>query len=152
MCSLTVARTNFSPPFDGPQRVKELEDKVADFKRRMSITSKTDLAFLGFGDYAVNYKGIIKLPTWYLLKYEDIPSRFLIHDINDSRLSDEHFLQEFSDWINVQLTASGLSSVCRSSKPIDLQRLILLLRDRDLFEKNKDFSIAHELGHIAYYE
>lgn len=153
MCSLAVTeKTNFNPTFNGPQRVKELEDKVADFKRRMSITTKTDLGFLGFEDNgSANYgKRMIKLPTWYLLKYEEIPSRFLIHDINDPRLLDERFLEGFSDWINDKLTEGGLSSICRSSKPSDIQRLILLLRDRDLFEKTKDFSIGHELGHIAY--
>ena len=153
MFSLPVTqRTNFTPPFNGQQRVKELEDKVADFKRRMSITTKTDLAFLGFEDNArANFgKRMIELPTWYLFKHEDIPSRFLIQDINDPRLVDERFLEEFSNWINDKLTEGGLSSIRRSSTPSDIQRLILLLRDRDLFEKTKDFTIGHELGHIAY--
>ena len=89
---------------------------------------------------------------WFLFKYNDIPYHFRITDENDPRLFDQNFLNEFASWMNDKIREANLSSICR---PVDLgilQIVIRLLRDPTFYEKCRDFSLAHELSHIAHYQ
>ncbi len=94
---------------------------------------------------------VVKLPPWYLFKYEDIPAQFRIHDANDPRLTDPNFLNQFAAWINGKITEFGLTSICRPADFGALQRVILLLRDPVLFAKSKDFVMGHEVSHLSQY-
>ncbi len=140
-----------NPSFNYSERVKELKERVADYKKKISFTDKTDLSLIGYKTAHADCKNkMIALPSWILLKYEDIPARFLIDDVNDPRLFNESFLDEFAAWIDEKLKDSGLFLRRPDSSTGLLQKLILLLRDRDLFEKSKDFILGHELGHMVY--
>lgn len=149
MSSLTITSINSS--FNFVERVKEIKEKVSDFKKKNSFADRTNLSLIGYKTAHADCKTkTIALPSWVLLKHEDIPSRFLIDDVNDPRLFNERFLDEFADWINEKLKDSDLFMGRPDSSTGLLQKLILLLRDPDLFEKSKDFILGHELGHMLY--
>src|SRR6267154_3472703 len=102
MCAAAVTtKNNFNSPFDCQTRVKELNEKLQDSKQKMSLTSKIDLSLIGFKPAQANITDkIVELPSWFLFKYDDIPPRFIINDINDPRLVNDQFLNEFAAWIN----------------------------------------------------
>src|ERR1043165_7510643 len=154
MCSLAISsEVKFNSSFNAQERVNGLKEKLHDISQKMSLSSIPELSLSGFEvAYSNSKKKIIGIPSWFLLKQEDIPPRFLVDDVNDPRLTNDQFLNEFSNWINDTLKDSGLASVCRQASPRDLQNIILLLRDREQFEKSKDFTLAHESAHLLYEE
>jgi hypothetical protein len=92
-------------------------------------------------------KNIIKVPSWFLFKYNDIPQNFRITNVNDPRLTDSSFLKAFAAFLNSKISESGLSCICHRADDTTLAKVIRLLRDPVLYEKSKDFILGHELAH-----
>lgn len=139
-------------PFNYSLRFEEIREKLRHFESKMGISKSVDLTIGDFGDSACAHLGQdrITLPSWCLFKYEDIPERFRISDLSDPRIVDRDFLNELATWMNDKIRGSGLSSICRPADFGILQIVIKLLRNPELYEKSKDFTIGHELAHLAH--
>ncbi len=135
-------------------RFEELKSKIQSLESQMGIKKKVRLEFCEFNKpcQAFLNKNIVKVSTWFLFKPDDIPPKFRITTTDDPRLVDDSFLNELSDWMNGKLREMGLSSlVC----PIDhgaLQSRIRSMCDPNLYEKSKDFLLAHEVAHLSHAE
>lgn len=133
-------------------RINDLNSKMKVFEEKMGVEKSVKLALDEFNTtpVAILEKNTIQLPTWFLFKYEDIPPRFRIADLEDARLTDQNFLNELTEWMNAIFRGAGLSSVIRRTDHGVLQTVIKLMRDRDLYERSKDFTLCHELAHLNH--
>lgn len=149
---VSVSRPCSQLPFNYQDRVACLKSRVQDLERRMGLENRVTLAITSFNKSpaAVQQKNVIRLPSWFLLRYEDIPPHLHVQDVNDPRLSDPHFLNQVADWMNRTLGSMGVSTISRPMSLGCLQIFLKLLRDPDSYEKCKDFTIGHELGHLKY--
>lgn len=147
-----VTSINSRVHFNYQSRFEEFQNKLRDYEKKMNLLNPVDLSIVDFrkSAHAKLSSRSIHLPSWFLFKYEDIPARFLINDMNDPRLVNPVFLNEFAGWINGKISEMGLTSFCRPADHGALQRVIKLLRDPILYEKGKDFVIGHELAHLAH--
>ena len=143
--------SNFTPHFNANVRTRELLSKIQDFGQKMKIPARVRLALGQFHSSPSAALGsyTIKIPTWFLFKYEDIPLRFRITDIDDPRLTDQNYLNDLAGWMNERFREAGLSSVIREADYKTLQTVIKLVRDQNLYEKSKDFVLNHELSHLT---
>lgn len=118
----------------------------------MGIHKRVEVSLCPFAEspHAQLKENVIQLPSWFLLRYDDIPQRFRIDDIDDPRIRDQDFLNDLARWINGKFREAGICHVVRFADYGIFQTVILLLRDRDLFEKSKDFILAHELAHLNH--
>jgi hypothetical protein len=141
---------NFSTHFNYENRFDEIKEKLRNLERKLNLSVNVNLGIANFDDsaYFQPSKNIIKLPPWFLFKYNDIPHNLRITDVNDPRLNDSHFLNAFAAFLNSKISESGLSCICRRADQTTLARVIKLLRDPVLYEKGKDFILGHELAHF----
>jgi hypothetical protein len=133
-------------------RFEEIKSKIQSLEGQMGVKKRVHLGFCEFNESpcAIFPTNIVKIPAWFLFKYDDIPQRFQIATMDDPRLTDPRFLNEFSDWMNEKLFEAGLSSVVRPIHHGVLQIVIKLMHDPDLYEKSKDFVLGHELAHLDH--
>ena len=153
MSAVRLNTNNFlNPPFNGTVRRDELLAKVREIENRLGLAQRVKLELSPFHETpcAVVAGNAIRLPTWFLFRYEDIPQRLRISDMEDPRLGDDHFLNELAEWMNTQFREAGLSSTVRPADHGILQLVIKFMRDRNLYEKSKDFTISHELAHLNH--
>jgi len=145
-------RDHFSSPFNARARLDEIESKICTLKRKIGVDKIIKLALGQFSESpcAQLKNNTIKLPTWFLFRYDDLPQRFRIANLDDPRLEDLNFLEELAQWMNIKFREAGLLSVISPADYGILQRVIKLMRDRDLYEKSKDFTLGHELAHLNY--
>jgi hypothetical protein len=151
-------------------RKEELIKKVKSFESRLGIKNHSQLKFEDFGSTSsaqisiksevvispqgrseikasLNGPATLILPSWFLLKDDDVPQHLRLTNIED--LNDENFLNETTKWINEKMDALGLPKTDRPIYINDLKSLILLLRARN-FEEVKDFILAHETAHVSH--
>lgn len=149
-----VLGTTIISSFNYQNRLADIQTKLHAYEQRMGVAKPIDLKISKFGrtPCAQMHKNTIKLPSWFLFKYDDIPVRFRIADASDPRIEDPQFLEEFRTWINDNLRASGLSTLCRPNDQSHLKFLIMLMRDPDLYERSKEFTMSHELAHLFHAE
>jgi hypothetical protein len=137
-------------------RLQEIQGKIQNLESKMGIEKSTKLEIIEFKKspcaHHTRQGDTIKLPSWFLLKYEDIPHRFRITNNDDPRLVDINFLNDFAGWINRQFQEAGITSLVRRVDYGVLQSTIKLMRDRDLFEKSKEFTLAHEMAHLNHFQ
>ncbi len=147
-----TTRSNSHASFNYKDRFTEIQTKLRDFENRMGVAKSVDLSIIGFPESpsAKLQKNRIQLPPWFLFKYDDIPPHLRVADVNDPRLTDQIFLNEFATWINSKITESGLTTICRPADFGRLQHIIKMFRNPELFEKSKDFTLGHELAHLAH--
>jgi hypothetical protein len=143
----------FFSSFNLDVRLEEIRSRVRNLKGKMKVEQRVQLALGKFNETpcAFTIAKKIQLPPWFLFKYEDIPMRFRVTSFDDPRLVDQNFLNDLAAWMNEKFHEAGLSSVVR--QPADhgiLQKVIALMRDRDLYDKSKDFTLAHELAHLNH--
>lgn len=133
-----------------PQRITEIQSQVYDLKNKFKIEKPIKVAIRDFAKSAcAKFKDhSIRVPSWMLFKQEDIPSEFIIDDINDPRLYDRSFISRLADWMNTKIREANLSTICRSVDGGVLQWVVMLMKDRDLFEESKAFIIGHETAHL----
>jgi hypothetical protein len=134
------------------QRWREVQTKLRTLEEKIGILSPIHFFTGGFHEIpgALNYDRAIRLPSWFLLKPEDIPPDLYIDNLNDARLRNPLFLNRFRDHINIKIIQLGLASICAPADADSLRRLIELLKDPSQFEKAKDFLLAHELAHLFH--
>lgn len=142
----TISRFNYQ------ERIDNFQAKLHDYKKRMGVNTHVDLSVIEFNKAPCAGLGskTINIPSWFLFKYDDIPQRFRITDMNDPRLTNHAFLTEFANWMNEKIGELGLTSICRLADHGILQHVIRLLRNPEMFEKSKDFIFGHELAHLAH--
>ncbi len=147
-----TTRSNLHIPFNYKDRFGEIKAKLRDFENRMGVSNSVDLSIIDFkqSPCAKLQKNRIQLPPWFLFKYDDIPLHLRVTDVNDPRLTDQNFLNEFAAWMNGKITEFGLTSLCRPDDFGRLQATIKMFRNPELFEKSKDFTLGHELAHLAH--
>lgn len=139
-----------SSTFSCLSRFHELEQKVGDFQKRLGILDPVLLKISSFhkSPRALSNRQIIKVPSWFLFHYDDIPEQFRIVDCKDPRLLDEAFLHKVAAWMNGKMAQSGFRHSCQSENIGALQNALIHMGDRTLYEKGKDFILGHELTHI----
>jgi hypothetical protein len=152
---MTINRLNNSTPisaFNADARLDEIKSKIRILESKMGMAKSVGLILGQFNETpcAQLKNNAISLPTWFLFKYEDIPLRFRMTDLNDPRLGDQNFLNELADWMNAKFYEAGVMSVIRPADYGILQAVIKFMRDRDLYEKSKDFTVSHELAHLNH--
>lgn len=54
--------------------------------------------------------------------------------------------------MNERFSEAGLAPICREVDPLALQTVIKLMRDQNLYEKSKDFTLCHELSHASRHQ
>jgi hypothetical protein len=145
-------RDVFFSPFNKDERFEEIKSRIRHLEGKMGVGKSVQLALNAFHKSPCAYLGqnTIKLPTWFLFKYEDIPAGFRVASLDDPRLLESHFLNELAAWMNEKFREAGLSSVIRPADHGTLQRVIGLMRDCDLYEKSRDFTLGHELAHLNH--
>lgn len=165
---MTAALQNL---FTYRERFTEIQEKLCVFHNKMKSDSLLDLFVMFI--FGSNIKGaqpvnlvitdfrksasaigngnVINLPSWFLFKYEDIPTQFCLHGTSDPRLANQNFLSEFATWMNGKITEFGLTSICRPADFGVLQNVILMLRDPELYAKAKDFIMGHEIAHLSHF-
>lgn len=129
-------------------RVQSLVDRIAPGSRLGTVIGSfsSDAAMPVERHFSTTFPflelrpvGHIKLPSFCLLKYEDIPLQFR----NDHCPNEE----QFAAWVNTIHQPQQLPELNPSECTDILVKFLISLRDRDLFEKQKDFIIAHEICH-----
>jgi len=142
--------SNFS--HTAQMRLNEIKSKIKNLESKMGVQKSVNLSIGKFGEMACAKLGenTIQLPPWFLFNYEDIPERFRVSNVDDHRLRDPDFLNDLAGWMNEKFQQAGISSVVRRADFGILQATISLVRDRNLYEKSKDFTIAHELAHLNH--
>ncbi len=150
--SVTRRGDNFNSSFNYAERMGELSRKLQDYETRLNLGTSAKLAVVGFSESpsALLNKNIVNIPSWFLFKYEDIPARFRVADINDPRLTNTGFLNEVAHWMNEKIGEAGLSGICRPADRGRLQAFLKLLRDPEFYEKSKEFTLGHELAHLSH--
>ncbi len=137
-------------------RLQEIQAKIQNLESKMGIEKSAQLEIVEFKKspcaHHTGQRDTIDLPSWFLLKYEDIPQRFRITCNDDPRLVDVNFLNDLAGWINRQFQEAGITYLVRRVDYGVLQSTIKLMRDRDLFEKSKEFTLAHELAHLNHFQ
>ncbi len=134
-------------------RINEINQRIKFFEKKYGVIKSAELAIGSFqSSAALVQKKIVKVPSWFLFHCDDIPSRFRITGPDDPRIVDDPFLKDFGNWLNEKFREFGITQNFQPEKSGQgiLQRLLLLLRDRDLFEKAKDFTLGHEMAHFAH--
>lgn len=150
---MTINRlNNFTSSFNANMRFEEVKSKIRNLEEKMKIPKTVQLKLTSFNESpsAGIISNTIKIPIWFLFKYEDIPLRFRITDLDDPRLNDKNYLNCLAEWMNERFREAGLSSVIRKTDYGSLQTVIKLMRDRNLYEKSKDFTLGHELSHLNH--
>lgn len=147
-------------------RNNELCQKVKNFKNKLGMEKQPGLEIKGLEttpqakivtnitsqdkldtrDSWVTSSSII-LPSWFLLKFGDLPP--YLHITNISDLNDENFLNEMNRWIHEKMKQLGLPEIDKQMDTRILTTLILLLQE-PRFEQAKDFILAHEIAHISH--
>ncbi len=153
MSAVRLSTSNsLCPPFHATFRTNELLSRIREIENRLGLahSAKFELSPFHETPCAVVIRNAIRLPTWFLFRYEDIPHRFRISDMEDPRLADNRFLSELAEWMNTQFREAGLSSTVRPADHGILQLVIKFMRDRNLYEKSIDFTISHELAHLNH--
>jgi hypothetical protein len=153
---MTINRLNNSNApisnFTKEIRFNEIKSKIKLFEAKMGVEKNVNLALGEFDTTpcAMLQNNMIKLPTWFLFKYEDIPARFRVVNLDDPRIADNNFLNELAGWMNARFQEAGISSVIRPADHGILQTVIKKMRDQNLYEKCKDFTLCHELSHLNH--
>jgi hypothetical protein len=153
---MTINRLNNSNTsiscFSTETRFNEIKSKIKLFEGKMGVEKSVELALGEFNTSpcAVLQNNTIKLPTWFLFKYDDIPVRFRVVNLDDPRIADNNFLNELAGWMNARFQEAGISSVIRPADHGILQTVIKKMRDQNLYEKCKDFTLCHELSHLNH--
>ncbi len=153
---MTITRLNSSvasiTAFNADVRFNEIRSKVQLFEGKMGVGKSVKLALGEFNaaPCAELQNNTIRLPTWFLFKYDDIPHRFHVANLDDPRLADQNFLNELARWMNEKFQEAGLSSVVRRADHGILQTVIKKMREQELYEKCKDFTLCHELAHLNH--
>ncbi len=147
---MTPVSVTHAPAILCLNRFHEMEQKVGDFQKRLGITHPVNLKISSFhkSPRAQSDKHIVKIPSWFLFHYDDIPERFRIADCQDAKYYNEAFLLEMAAWMNGKLVAAGFRHRCQPVNLGALQRMLTLLSDRNLYERAKNFILGHELSHV----
>ncbi len=135
-------------------RKNALIQKVRTFENRIravtQLQSQIKIGHFNATPEAFPSENCIHLPSWFLLKYEDIPERFRIVNIDDPRLNNNQFLDEMAAWMKGKIIEFGLTYHFATIDKSTLKFVIRLLRDREKFEQAKDFTLAHERSHLSH--
>lgn len=139
-------------PSNSNTRIEEFRSRVLFIENKMGLEKSSQLKIGKFHKSACAYlsKNLVRVPSWFLLKCEDIPAQFRITSMEDPRLCDENFLNSMAYWINEKFDKEGITSIITPASYGALQRVIKLMRSPELYEKSKDFTIAHELAHLNH--
>lgn len=145
-----VASINFSRISD--LRLAEIKSKIQNLENRMGVQNRVEVKLCPFAEspHALLRENVIQLPSWFLFRYDDIPERFRLASVDDPRVTNRDFLNDLAGWINGKLQEAGISHLVRPADYGILQSTIMTMRDRELFEKSKDFILGHELAHLNY--
>ncbi len=133
-------------------RLGEIKSKIQSLESRMGVQKPVEVKFCPFAEspHALLRENVIQLPSWFLLRYDDIPERFRLASVDDPRVTNQDFLNDLAGWINGKLQEAGISHLVRPADYGILQSTIMMLRDPELFEKSKDFILGHELAHLNH--
>ena len=137
------------------KRKDELSQKVRAFEQKLGMSAPCTLEFEGAGGtpHAEPISHTCVIPSWFLLKQEDIPQHLRITNMQDPRLNDKKFLNEMLEWMNGKIKEIHQLGLSTNADPINkktLRFLIGLMSDPEGFEKSKDFVVAHELSHLSH--
>jgi len=150
---MTINNLNcFTASFNADFRFEEIQSKIRNLEEKMKMPKSVQLELAAFNESPsanLTYNAV-KIPTWFLFKYEDIPLRFRITDLDDPRLTDQNYLSCLAEWMNEKFREAGISSVIHTADYVKLQTVIKFMRDQNLYEKSKDFTLGHELSHLNH--
>lgn len=140
--------------FNARVRFNKIESKIRKLEAKMGVQKSVQLNIDKFSEspHASHANNMVVLPSWFLFKYEDIPSQFRLDSLNDRRLVDRRFLTELAGWMNEKFREAGLSSVIHPADYGILQTVIMRMRDRDLYHKSRNFTLCHELAHLNHHQ
>lgn len=134
-------------------RKNELIQKIRTIESRLGKTHPCNIQIGKFeaSAYADTLKNSMIIPSWYFIKYDEIPANFRINNLDDPRLDNDQFLNDLSAWMEGKIKELGMTSKNASIDSKDtLKFVIRLTRDRDGFEQAKDFLLAHETAHLSH--
>jgi hypothetical protein len=133
-------------------RMNTVIQKIRTFESRLGKVNPCDIRIGEFEEsaYADPSRNYMIIPSWFLIKHEDIPARFHVTSLDDPRLNDTQFLIDMAAWMGGKIKELGVSLKDTSTSNDALKFVIRLMRDREGFEQAKEFALAHEASHLSH--
>lgn len=147
-----IANIPIHASFNYHKRFNEISQKLGLFADKLGIRDKISLAIGQFKSRptALLTENKIRVPSWFLFRYEDVPAQFRLIHLNDPRINDDAFLSQLASWMNQKIADAGLSAFCQTADKDVLQTFVKLLRDPDKYEECKNFVLGHEMAHHVF--
>lgn len=134
-------------------RTEEYENKIAQMANKIFGPNQSPPICLLIDRNIFSFpsagKTWISIPYLFLLKSEDIPKEFLIHDLSDLRLQSDAFLLKVADWTS-QFFGLATKKPLTLMEKETLKIFLQYIKDPEKSESAKEFVLAHEIGHIFH--
>lgn len=138
-------------PISTQERLKVIEATVNKLYQSAVPGSKkhinviTDPTSYHFGSFAARNSHTVQIPLVSLIRSDEIPDQFKITNLDDPRLNNTIFMQDYSNWIYNKLGMP--KGQCLVNKTV-LKSNALFFQNRQNAIDGTKFALMHELGHV----
>jgi hypothetical protein len=96
---------------------------------------------------------VIRLDPSFFIDPQDVPKEFIIYSMQDTRIQDENFINDFIKWLKEYFKSDALTPE-KFDKTERIYLILFLFRASrpELLEKLRRFIIVHELAHFLPYD
>ncbi len=94
----------------------------------------------------------MQLNLSFLIDPRDVPDKFLIKGLEDPRIRNEKFFRSFTAWVDSYFCTKQKKDLVHNKNERDGLILFLYQASKpELLEKNRKFTIVHEMAHLLHH-